>query len=489
MKTFGRLSFRLAPFSLFIVFLPLSPLLLVSPSVVHAQWEPDRRLTFNDSASYISQSSVNGWPIATFGDSLHIVWYDYRDRSGELYYKRSLDGGTTWDPDIRLTIDSLGTWMPSLAVEGLNVHVVWQNMYEGKRHIYYKRSTDGGANWEQDFRLSIDTLFSYSNVVSVSGSNVHVFWMTIVNPDINYYTIYYRRSTDKGQTWGPVVNPVISPLGSHSPSASALNSFVHLIWTDERVPMGGIFYKRSTDNGETWSQDALFQQGGMYGTPSFASIAVSDSSVHAVWVSPSRYTGTVVYKRSENKGLNWGPTQNLSETPFGYTSYLPSIVASGSNVHVVWQDNRDHNWEIYYKHSSDKGSSWSACTRLTNDSAISNAPSIATSDLKVHVIWQDFRNRNYEIYYKRNPTGNAAIEEKDVNMSFIRQPLSVSPNPFTSFATIPGHSSDPFTLYDISGRKVGTYRGDRIGEGLSAGVYFLCPEGKEANPLRVVKVR
>jgi hypothetical protein len=36
---------------------------------------------------------------------------------------------------------------------------------------------------------------------------------------------------------------------------------------------------------------------------------------------------------------------------------------------------------------------------------------------------------------------------------------------------------------------VGTYRGDRIGEGLRAGVYFVRAEGKDGKPLRIVKVR
>jgi len=44
-------------------------------------------------------------------------------------------------------------------------------------------------------------------------------------------------------------------------------------------------------------------------------------------------------------------------------------------------------------------------------------------------------------------------------------------------------------LYDIAGRNVGTYQGDRIGEGLSAGVYFLRPVDGSAKPVRVVKVR
>ena len=68
-------------------------------------------------------------------------------------------------------------------------------------------------------------------------------------------------------------------------------------------------------------------------------------------------------------------------------------------------------------------------------------------------------------------------------------PYVVSPNPFTTFTTLPGHSSDLFSLYDVSGRRVGAYRGDRIGEGLAAGVYFLRAERGEGKPLRVVKVR
>jgi subtilisin family serine protease len=66
--------------------------------------------------------------------------------------------------------------------------------------------------------------------------------------------------------------------------------------------------------------------------------------------------------------------------------------------------------------------------------------------------------------------------------------LLAIPNPFTSFTSVPGHSSDRFALYDISGRRVGVYKGDRIGEGLVPGVYFVRAEGK-GKPVRVVKVR
>jgi hypothetical protein len=67
--------------------------------------------------------------------------------------------------------------------------------------------------------------------------------------------------------------------------------------------------------------------------------------------------------------------------------------------------------------------------------------------------------------------------------------ITPTPNPFTSFASVLGHEADRFSLYDISGRRVGTYKGDRVGEGLSPGVYFLRPESGDTKPLRIVKVR
>jgi hypothetical protein len=67
--------------------------------------------------------------------------------------------------------------------------------------------------------------------------------------------------------------------------------------------------------------------------------------------------------------------------------------------------------------------------------------------------------------------------------------LKAHPNPFVSFAAVPGHETESFELYDISGRKIGTYKGDRIGHDLGPGVYFLKFEHGHAKPFRIVKVK
>jgi hypothetical protein len=63
------------------------------------------------------------------------------------------------------------------------------------------------------------------------------------------------------------------------------------------------------------------------------------------------------------------------------------------------------------------------------------------------------------------------------------------PNPFVSYARVPGREKERFALYDITGRRVGTYKGDKIGTDATAGIYFLIAEGKEAGPTRIVKIK
>jgi len=89
---------------------------------------------------------------------------------------------------------------------------------------------------------------------------------------------------------------------------------------------------------------------------------------------------------------------------------------------------------------------------------------------------------------KTDANGSSGVEVSPSHESRVAS-YGVFPNPFVSFAYVPGREQERFALYDISGRKVGVYKGDRIGEGLSAGVYFLRPFGEYAKPIRIVKLR
>jgi hypothetical protein len=222
-------------------------------------------------------------------------------------------------------------------------------------------------------------------------------------------------------------------------------------------------------------------------------IAVSGSDAFIVWQDNRDGNYEVYYKLSIDGGINWDVETRLTYDTSSST--FPSVSISGSNVHIIWCDNRDGNNEIYYKLSTNKGLSWGADTRLTNDTSSSTKPFISISNSVLHVVWTDNRDGNYEIYYKRNPTGNVGIQNINSEIPKEYKLMQNYPNPFNPSTVISFSVPDGFPIgavgndknvvlkvYDILGKEIatlvneplqpGTYEATFDGSNLMSGVYF-----------------
>ncbi|TES91276.1 MAG: T9SS type A sorting domain-containing protein [Candidatus Cloacimonadota bacterium] len=426
-----------------------------------AQWEPDVRLTYDDSYSYTSW--YNARCIAATGETTHIIWWDNRNENFEIFYKRSINGGILWGADSQLTNNSAFSAFPCIATEGSSVHVVWVDERDGNYEIYYKNSFDGGTTWSPDTGLTNDPAPSESPSIAVIGNTVHIAWMDSCDGNCD---IFYKRSIDNGLTWELDTNLSCDTSISYNPCIAVNDSFIHIVWFDDQLSSGNsdIYYKRSSDGGITWSSNIQLTDTVTYSI--YPSIAVSGLNVHVTWHGSRDSTYNIFYKRSTTYG----------------------------------------NYEIYYKYSSNGGATWNSDTGLTACPLWSYNPSLKVSDSIVHVVWHDNRDGNYEIYYKRNPTGNMGfLENSDKRLNTRDLRLFYHPNPFTEKTVIgfkgsgvqefnsqlPNSPTPQLTIYDVSGRLVKsvplTHNHLSLGIDLKAGIYFLKADGKSAG--KVVKVR
>jgi hypothetical protein len=442
-----------------------------------AQWLPDLRLTYSDSASHTSYSDA--WCVAAAGDTVHAVFYEPRSGAYQAFYKRSTDAGLTWSGDTALNTTTWAAEYPSVAASGDTVHAAWEDYRDGNFEIYYRRSLDAGATWEPELRLTSSNMQSWYPAIAAAGPLVHVVWEDGRN---GYYESFDKYSTDGGATWSADFRLAQAPPAAYCQSVAIAGSTVYAVWSTNFANVYTIRLRRSTSGGAAWDSVVTLTQTADFGCSS-PSVAACDSLAYVVWAD-DRYANTeLVYKVSADAGATWGADLRLTND--AASSYSPSVAARDSLVHVVWQDNRAGNWDILYKCSTDRGVSWGADTGLTTDPGLSQQASIANTRQGLGVVWQDYRDGNWEVYYKgfhSVPTGLAGSGAGN------RPPFCVVPNPFAGAAVVTGREREEFRLVDAIGRGAGTFTGNRIGYGLTAGVYFVT-DRTGAAPVRVVKLR
>jgi len=363
-------------------------------------WSEDVRLTYIQEISGFAD-------IASESDNIFVVWKDARSGVYEIYFKKSENGGLNWTPDAKISAFTPSPFCyPQIAINGSQIHVVWEGL-DITREVHYRKSIDSGETWNPEVRLSEDDGFhSFDPRICVVGSNVHVGWSDKkdypptpgVEPEI-----YYRNSTDNGATWNPSQRLTFYTDADGIGGIQANGSKIHITWARWLIK-NEVFYMNSNDGGITWDPEQQLTPDNGIDTGPY-SIAVWQDNVHLVFGEQSE----VYYINSTDGGNSWNPSIRISN--LGNSSISPDIATDEEDVYIVWQDNRDNYgydgaYEIYYAYSNDSGTTWSDDIRFTYALNGSGAPTICANNSMVHVIWQDNRTggiQDIELYYKHSP--------------------------------------------------------------------------------------
>jgi hypothetical protein len=189
--------------------------------------------------------------------------------------------------------------------------------------------------------------------------------------------------------------------------------------------------------------------------------------------------GYIFYKRSTNGGSTWGAGAKVPQS--SYNDGAPSLAANGKTVHLVFNGYTPKGGlDIIYKTSTNDGVKWGTDVQLTNNSAVSNVPSIAVSGSNVHVIFRDYR-------------AGTNAEEEGLPSAF--QLMQNYPNPFNPATTIDVAIAEAgyyaLKVYNALGQEVaelvsgqlerGNYSFNFDASKLSSGLYIYSIRGSSAN--------
>lgn len=373
-------------------------LTLACPCLLHGQFTLFQRLSESDSISYLPYNNSNA--IAVIGQIVHIVYTDRRDGAGEVFYKRSLDGGMTWDTDMRLTADdNIFSGRATIVAWNNQVHIVWMDRRDGNNELYYKRSTNNGNTWSDDQRLTTDNAISEYPSLALEFQTLHLVW----NDDRNGNNeIYYKRSINGGLSWTADTRITNNAGDSYKPSVAVSDTLVHVLWEDLRNSTSEIFYKNSRNSGNTWSNDMKLSNSA---SDCYAPCVSANGTIAFATWDDNRTANSQVYgRRTIDGGNTWTPEFNHSNSSGEAYSAFHSF--SGTYLCMVYTLSFNNDPDIYGRFSTDAGASWAGFGGITNSFSSSENTFVAISGASAHVIWHDDYDGNLEIYYTRNLTAN-----------------------------------------------------------------------------------
>ena len=277
---------------------------------------------------------------------------------GDLMLHRSTDAGASWLPPVPLTTSG-AAFRVSVAVSLPYVHVVWSDFRGGRWAIYYRRSSDGGATWEREQRLVAPGLEETNRPqIAVLGKSVDVVWEDNRDGNGPCYTmphcteVYAMRSPDAGASWSNpqrlTHNSPQPPLLAGRPDIAAFGDGALMVAYDQDLEFaqGGVEHGlRSPDGGETWEVPMQFGH-----TPgSHPAVAALGHNGVVAWFD-RRFGGsnTEIYARlSEDSGRTWREEERVSFSP-GVSS-TPHVAFTPGFLHVIWLEGAPGGFDLLYR--------------------------------------------------------------------------------------------------------------------------------------------
>lgn len=204
-----------------------------------ASWQAAQRLTEHGQGAFD--------PILwRHGTTWAIAWEDAR---GGIYIRRSEDDGVTWLPEIRVT-DGKAAW-PQLAGTPDNLWCAWELDTGESERIYVTRSTDGGKTWAEpdDYRSHWKTTHNGEPALAVTDGRCYLAWRT-GQGDASEISF---AACVEGE-WTGITSITDDKVFSEYPTLMANGDHMICTYVSEAYGVATPYMRESTDGGRTWGE-------------------------------------------------------------------------------------------------------------------------------------------------------------------------------------------------------------------------------------------
>ena len=309
------------------------------------------------------------------GGTALVAWVDHRTK--DVLFQRVEPGGArspAQPVNVSRTPDVF-SWLPRVVLDDDVIHIAWQEIvFSGGSHggdIFYARSNDGGATFEEPRNLSasiagdgkgrIDakTWNNGSLDLAAGDRGVYVAWTEYEG------TLWLARSSDGGDTFAAPRAIAGAPARpARAPSIALSSAGVHLAWATGEDATGDIRVATSRDGG-------TFEPVVVAPSPTYSDapkLGVDAAGTLHLTYAESRGGPfdrfDVRYTRSRDGARSFDPPRTLSRPlpADAESAAFPSLAIEGTALHVVWElypDHREPPRGLAYALSRDGGETFS----------------------------------------------------------------------------------------------------------------------------------
>jgi hypothetical protein len=467
-----------------------------------APWIPNIRVSVEEPWDTLDQgeSCFDLW-----GDSIYAVCNTaQRGQVPNAPWAWSFDAGQTFSQEPFIDWNAGIGWHsdPLVGVDDSgHVHLLIQFSTSFMNHYF---STDGGQTWSDTSRINASSGVDKPWWV-INRNEIYVVWQQVSG----FQGIHLAKSTNYGRSFS---DTRIWTRRGITALCMDENENLHLgnvVWGD------GIYYRKSTDKGTTWSSEqrlSSYSYTTSYGDRApINSIAATGNVVLITWVgNMPNGSWEVNGVRSTDGGASWSSRYVINDITAGGQCKAFAHFDSYGGLHVYyyhtpdWPTNSSSIFSIRYQYSPDSGATFNSSHRVTDTQWTSHADflgeyHILDSDSQyIYAIWADGRNPgDNDLYFSKALLTEVSAQEYRAESfgsgRIISMPTIWNGNVVMNISSHP-HPIE-INAYDVSGRMIKQIYAGQVttptklsvkSNDLPAGVVFIKVNSREI--LEVTKI-